>query len=92
LSIIQKFINKLLNDEFEFTVPHFFEEMASDDLDFNDIKNAVKKGRIQRKFKHDPRGIRYEIIGPSIDGRKVAIICRIKNTGKLLFITTYVLE
>lgn len=35
---------------------------------------------------------RYEVVGSTTDGREIAIICRIKSTGKLLLITTYALE
>jgi hypothetical protein len=53
---------------------------------------AISKGRIRHKFTRDPRGIRYKVVGPATDGREIAIICRIKSTGKLLLITTYALE
>lgn len=66
--------------------------MANDDLQFVDIEHAIFNGRIRRRFTRDHRGTRYEINGPSTNGRQVAIICRIKETGKLLFITTYLLE
>ena len=89
MSVIQKIRQKVLDDEYEFTIPHFFEEMAEDDLGFSDIKNAILKGRIRRKFIHDIRGTRYEIVGPAFDGREIAVICRIKSTGKFLFFTTY---
>jgi hypothetical protein len=46
-----------MNQEYEFAIPHFFEEMAADELEFTDIQNAIAAGRIRRKFKHDPRGI-----------------------------------
>jgi hypothetical protein len=78
--------------EYEFTIPHFFEQMVEDDLIFADIELAIANGRIRRKFTRDPRGTRYEIVGPATDGRKIAVICRIKSTGKLLLITTYALE
>jgi hypothetical protein len=52
----------------------------------------ILNGKIRRRFTRDPRGARYEVVGVSTDGRQVAIICRIKDTGKLLFITTYVIE
>jgi hypothetical protein len=89
LSVIQRIKQKVLDGEYEFTIPHFFEEMAEDDLDFPDIKNAILKGRIRRKFTRDIRGTRYEVVGPALDGRETSVICRIKSTGKLLFITTY---
>jgi len=79
--------------DYEFAIPHFFEEMANDDLLFIDIENVIATGRIRRRFSRDPRGARYEIVGTTtIDEREVAVICRIKETGKLLFITTYALE
>jgi len=53
---------------------------------------AIAKGQITRKFTRDPRGTRYEVVGPARDGRIIGVICRIKSTGKLLFITTYALE
>ena len=92
MSIIHEIREKVLNEEYEFAIPHFFEEMADDDLVFPDIEMAIGKGRIRRKFTRDPRGTRYEVVGPSSDGRKIAVICRVKSTGKLLFITTYALE
>ena len=92
LAIIHTIREKVVRQEYEFTIPHFFEEMASDNLIFEDIKIAIANGQIRRKFTRDPRGTRYEIVGPTADGREIAIICRIKNTGKLLLITTYALR
>jgi hypothetical protein len=92
LAIIHRIREKVEKQDFEFTIPHFFEEMANDNLAFADVQMAIAKGRINRKFTRDPRGTRYEVIGPARDGRMIGIICRIKSTGKLLFITTYALE
>jgi hypothetical protein len=92
LPIIHKIREKVKKQEYEFTIPHFFEEMADDNLIFADIEMAITKGRIGRKFTRDPRGTRYEVVGPTTNGREIGIICRIKSTGKLLFITTYALE
>lgn len=66
--------------------------MANDDLIFADIEAAIANGRIRRRFTRDPRGTRYEIVGTATDGRLIAVVCRIKETGKLLFITTYAPE
>ena len=76
------------NAEYDMTV-HAVEEMAEDDLIFADIETAIANGRVRRKYKRDPRGTRYEVVGTTIDDREVAVICRIKSTGKLLLITTY---
>jgi len=92
LAIIDVIREKLRNQEYEFALPHFFEELANDNLIFADIEMAIANGQINRKFTRDPRGTRYEVVGPAADGRKIAVICRIKSTGKLLLITTYALE
>jgi hypothetical protein len=64
--------------------------MANDDLLFADIEWVIATGRIRRRFTRDARGARDEIV--AADARETAVICRIKETGKLLFITTYALE
>ena len=92
MAVIYEIRKKVVLREYEFNIPHFFEEMANDDLTFSDIEMAIANGRIRRKFTRDPRGTRYEVVGPVTDGRKIGVICRIKSTGKLLFITTYALE
>lgn len=83
---------KVLDQEYEFTIPHFFEEMANGDLQLVDIETAILNGKVNRRFTRDSHGIRYEVVGPATDGRQVAVICRIKETGNVLFITTYTLE
>jgi hypothetical protein len=83
---------KLAKGEYEMTLPHFIEEMAEDDLAFTDIESAIANGKVRRRFTRDPRGTRYEVVGPATNGRQVAVICRLKATGKLLLITTYALD
>lgn len=89
MTLIERIRKKIRDGNYEFTVPHFFEEMAEDDLIFADIEMAIANGRVRRRYKRDPRGTRYEVVGKAIDGREVAVVCRFKNTGKLLLITTY---
>ncbi|PKO22116.1 MAG: hypothetical protein CVU38_11135 [Chloroflexi bacterium HGW-Chloroflexi-1] len=89
MTVIQVIRRKVRNGKYEFTIPHFLEEMAHDHLTFSDVRHAINGGRIRRRFTRDPRGTRYEVVGTATDGRLIAVICRIKSTGKLLFITTY---
>jgi hypothetical protein len=89
LTIIERIRKKIRDGDYEFAIPHFFEEMAEDDLSFDDIEIVIANGRVRHKFTRDPRGTRYEIVGTAIDDRRVAVICRFKSTGKLLLITTY---
>lgn len=92
MSVIRRIREKIAKNEYEFAIPHFFEEMANDDFTFEDVKKAVANGVIKRKYTRDPRGTRYEVVGHAADGRAIAVMCRIKSTGKLLFITTYEAE
>ena len=92
MTIIEIIREKVRRQQYEFAIPHFFEEMANDDLIFADVERVIATGRIRRRFTRDPRGIRYEVVGTATDERRVAVICRIKETGKLLFITIYALE
>ena len=92
MATIQTIRKKVADKEYEFTIPHFFEERANDGLNFSDIEDAIAYGRIRRTFTRDPRGTRYEVVGPAGDGREIGIICRIKSTKNLLFITTYRVE
>ena len=89
MTVIERIRKKIKDGDYEFTIPHFFEEMAEDDLIFADIEMAIANGRTRRRYKRDPRGTRYEVVGRAMDGREVAVICRFKSTGKLLLITTY---
>ncbi|NOT61745.1 MAG: DUF4258 domain-containing protein [Acidobacteria bacterium] len=86
---LQLIREKLRQREYEFAIPHFFEEMANDDLNFADIEHAIQHGQISRVFTDDPRGPRYEIVGEAADGRTIAVVCRVKDTGRLLLITTW---
>jgi hypothetical protein len=90
--IIDVIRERVRDGEYEFAIPHFFEEMANDDLLFVDVERVIATGRIRRRFTRDPRGARFEIVGTTTDERGAAVICRLKETGKLLFITTYALE
>ncbi len=92
MPIIDVIRERVRDGEYEFAIPHFFEEMANDDLLFVDVERVIATGRIRRRFTRDPRGARFEIVGTTTDERGAAVICRLKETGKLLFITTYALE
>ena len=65
--------------------------MMDDQLERDDIENAILKGRIQKKLSEDIRGTRYRIEGPAKDGRLIHVICRFKEDGNLILITVYAL-
>lgn len=53
--IIKLLREKVRDQEYEFTVPHFFEEMANDNLIFADIEAAITNGVVNRIFSDDLR-------------------------------------
>ncbi len=71
---------------------HANDEMADDFLVAADIENIILTGEIARKFTHDPRGTRYEVLGDTVDHRRVYVVCRFLLSGVLLIITAYVEE
>jgi hypothetical protein len=74
VAVIDIIREKVRKQEYEFAIPHFFEEMANDDLVFADVEAAIAGGRVRRRFTRDPRGTRYEVVGPATDGRRAAVI------------------
>jgi Domain of unknown function (DUF4258) len=71
---------------------HAEEEMRDDDLERADIENAILKGRVQKKLALDPRGPRYRLQGPALDGRAIQVICRLDENDQLRLITVYTVE
>ena len=92
MTVIDSIRQKILDGDYEIAIPHFFEEMADDDLELIDIETAIANGRLTRRFTKDVRGTRYEVAGNAIDGRTIGVICRIKESGKVLLITVYEIE
>ncbi len=70
---------------------HAEEEMLDDELERNDIENAIFNGRIEKKMTMDIRGTRYRIEGPAEDGRLLHVLCRFKEDANLIIITVYAL-
>lgn len=67
--LIERIRQKILLRLYDMTV-HAAEEMAEDGLDILDIEEAILNGRIVRRHKKDPRGIKYTIEGVALDGQK----------------------
>ena len=65
--------------------------MLDDDLERNDLENAILKGRIEKRMTQDVRGTRYRIEGPAMDERMIHVLCRFHEKVNLLIITLYVL-
>ena len=69
---------------------HAMEEMAEDELDIEDVEQAVLNGRIAKVERDDPRGTKYAVEGTGVDGlTPVAVVGRFTNSGRCVIITVY---
>lgn len=88
---IEKIKHKVVEQTYTIS-SHGNEEMSDDDLTASDVEHAILTGQIRKRFTKDPRGTRYEVVGQAPDGRSVAVVCRLLETGWLRIITAYALE
>jgi len=65
-------------------------KMAEDELGIFDFENAVLSGKIVKREKDDPRGIKYVVEGVGTDqSTPIGVVGRFKETGIFLVITVY---
>jgi hypothetical protein len=88
--VLKKIQDAVAAGRYEVTDPHFLNELIEDDLTMVAAEAAVLTGSITTRYMDDPRGPRYRIVGKATDGRSVAVVIRLKETGIPLFITVYV--
>jgi hypothetical protein len=87
--IIDKIRNAVKSGNYDMT-HHATEEMAEDELGIYDIECAILKGKIIKKEKEDPRGVKFVIKGAGVDlSTSIGIVGRFKETGVFLIITVY---
>ncbi|MBC8509187.1 MAG: DUF4258 domain-containing protein [Chloroflexi bacterium] len=65
---------------------HADEEAMIDDFDIYDIENGLLNGKVRRSW---PKEGKYEIVGISLDGRVIGIVCRFTPSRKVRVITVY---
>ena len=87
--IIDKIRGAIRTGNYDMTY-HAAEEMAEDGLGLFDVENAVLCGKITRRERDDPRGVKYVINGLGIDqSTRIGVVGRYKETGVFLIITVY---
>lgn len=82
-------IRQRVSDEAYFLSGHAEEEMYADELEEGDVVHALMHGLISTRYTGDPRGTRYRVTGPALDGRLIHVVCRFQDTGELIVITVY---
>lgn len=88
--ILQRLRQKIIDREY-YLSSHAEEEMIDDRLDRKDMENAILKGRIEKRMTKDPRGPRFRVEGPALDGRPIQVVCRLDEDNVLRVITIYAL-
>jgi hypothetical protein len=60
-----------------------------DNLTILDVEYAIAHGKIRKKETTDLRGARWEIVGPTEDGREIGVVARMLQPDGVLIITVY---
>ncbi len=88
-NILERIRRQIIESDYDIS-NHALEEAADDRFDIFDIETALLTGKITRKFSHDPRGTRYEIVGIAADyKRHVAVVGRFRGDQIFRIITVY---
>jgi len=88
---IREIRERIRSKNYELT-GHAEVEREDDALTVADLRAVILTGRVERVLTDDPRGPRYVIQGKTQDDRKVEVVCRFLDSGKLRIITVYVPE
>ena len=88
MSVLEK-IRQGIRDRDYYLSSHAEEEMAEDRFEREDLEYAILHGSVEKKMTHDPRGTRYRIAGPAVDGRSMHVICRHRRIGGPIIVTVY---
>ncbi|MFQ6061687.1 MAG: DUF4258 domain-containing protein [Methanosarcinales archaeon] len=79
-------IQALVRNGLYYLIEHADNEAIDDGFDIYDVEYGIMNGKIRRTW---PREGKYEVVGSSLDGRHIGIVCRITETGKVRVITVY---
>ena len=71
---------------------HAEEEMNNDELTIYDVECGILTGEIKERQKDRITGEwKYRIRGQTLEGNEIEVITKLSPTGKLVFITVYIL-
>ena len=87
--IAERIRQQVLEQSYDIT-DHALDEAADEGFDIFDIETALLTGLIVKRYRNDPRGTRYEIIGLAADReRRVAVVGRFRGDRIFRIITVY---
>ena len=79
-------IQALVRNGLYYLTEHADNEAMQDEFDIYDVENGILSGKIRRTW---PKEGKFDIIGKSLDGRAIGVICRLTGGGKVRVITVY---
>lgn len=79
-------IRTLVENGLFYLSEHATDEAWTDGFDIYDVEHAMIHGRLRRTW---PSEGKYEVVGASLDGRTLGIVCRITVSRKVRVITVY---
>jgi hypothetical protein len=89
--ILKKLREKVRTLDYVMTL-HAEEEKDADELSIMDVEHCVLGGDVtERQRDAHTAEVKYRIVGRSMNGRPMEVICKIGPTDKLVIITVYAL-
>ena len=79
-------IQALVRNGLYYLTEHAHDEAVADGLDVYDVEQGILTGKIRRTW---PKDGKCEVDGLSLDGRRIGVVCRITQGGKVRVITVY---
>ena len=81
-----KQIQALVRNGLYYLTEHALDEAQADGFDIYDVERGILTGRTRKTWPHEGK---CEVIGTSLDGRRIGSVCRITQGGKVRVITVY---
>ena len=79
-------IQALVRNGLYYLSEHADNEALLEDFDIYDVENGLLSGKVRRTW---PKENKYEVVGKTVDGRTIGIVCRMTTGGKVRVITAY---
>ena len=81
-----KQIQSLVRNGLYYLTEHALNEAGVDGFDIYDVEHGILTGRMRRTW---PRESKCEVVGVSLDGDRIGVVCRVTETNKVRVITVY---
>jgi len=86
---LEEITRRIFSGEYEISF-HADKERRAEEIEINDIKEAIKNGEILEDYPNDPRGPSCLVLGYARDGRAMHIVCALLPTDMIRIITVYI--